>query len=281
MTAPINPRAIEISISSGKHNIAISEIIIFSIVHVVQLTLRYIQEQRYWHHSKNKNPIRCILYSWFSMSGLLAQIRIASSAMILSTSHPSESILIAESSMQSVGLSPLFVEVSFVLLRCGQAGQYGPGNSKHSKTTRFWLHFFRLPVVISIILAVVGGIIEIRPLGEAGTVILVVMFALMCGLIAWLAANSRSNLPGAGYRGILVIAITLPFLLVRIIYFLLQEYGPSDFNPVTGNVGILAGMGLLMEIVIVSLLQTARAVVEPVQLAGEKRCVEEDNTEWS
>ena len=43
-------------------------------------------------------------------------VRIASSAMILSTSKPNESMLIAESAMQNVGLSPLLFEVSLVLL---------------------------------------------------------------------------------------------------------------------------------------------------------------------
>jgi hypothetical protein len=36
--------------------------------------------------------------------------------MILSTSHPNKSMLIAESAMQNVGLSPLLFEVSLVLL---------------------------------------------------------------------------------------------------------------------------------------------------------------------
>lgn len=43
-------------------------------------------------------------------------VRIASSAMILSTSKPNESMLIAESAMQNAGLSPLLFEVSLVLL---------------------------------------------------------------------------------------------------------------------------------------------------------------------
>lgn len=44
-------------------------------------------------------------------------VRIASSAMIISKSHPDKSMLIAEACLQSVGLSPLLFEVSLVLLR--------------------------------------------------------------------------------------------------------------------------------------------------------------------
>jgi len=43
-------------------------------------------------------------------------VRITSSAIILSNSHPNKSVLVAESAMQNVGLSPLLFEVSLALL---------------------------------------------------------------------------------------------------------------------------------------------------------------------
>ena len=160
--------------------------------------------------------------------------------------------------------------ISWVLLRIiakhsGQSGENGPGKSRHSKRTRFWLHFFRFPVFVSIIFAIVDECIVIRPLGEAGSIILAITFAFVCGLTAWLAVKPRSTLPVAGHRGIMMVAVALPFLLVRVIYFLLQRYGPSSFNPVTGNVGALASMVLLMEIIVVIILLSARAVIEPVK----------------
>ena len=146
----------------------------------------------------------------------------------------------------------------------GQSGQTGPGDSKWTKLIRFALHFFRFPVFIAIVLAVVGGIINMPALGEAGSIVLVVTFAYVCGLVAWLAVKSRPILPESGHQAVLLTALTLPFLLIRIIYFLLLEYGPPRFNPATGEVGILIGMGLLMEIIVVVLLFMARAVAEPV-----------------
>lgn len=87
----------------------------------------------------------------------------------------------------------------------------------------------------------------------------------LCVRSCWLAAvKLRSIIPKSGHRAVLLTVLTLPFLLVRIIYFLLLEYGPPKFNPATGYIGILVGMGLLMEIIIVVLLLTARAVAEPV-----------------
>lgn len=113
-------------------------------------------------------------------------------------------------------------------------------------------------------LAVVGGCINMRTLGESGSIVLVVTFAYVCGLVGWLAVKSRSILPKSGHCAVLLTVLTLPFLLVRIIYFLLLEYGPPKFNPAIGDIGILVGMRLLMEIIIVVLLLAARAVAEPV-----------------
>lgn len=78
-------------------------------------------------------------------------------------------------------------------------------------------------------------------------------------------------IPVEGRSGILLVSLTLPFLLVRIVYFLLQTYGPTRFHPAFGDVGPLAGMGLLMEISVVALFLAARAVAEPVWTPDTKR----------
>ncbi|CAI7586940.1 unnamed protein product [Penicillium glandicola] len=264
MAFNILSRSLDSPISTGKRNIAIAEIVIYSVIHIAQFSTRCMQEWRYWHHNKNKNIGRCVFYSWWSMVGLLSHIRIAGSALVLASSHPEKPMLIAESILQSVGLSPLLFEFSLVLLRCGQSGETGPGNSKWTKSTRFALHFFRFPIFIAITLAVVSGCINMRALGEAGSIVLVATFAYVCGLLGWLAVKSRSILPQSGHHAVLLTVLTLPFLLVRIVYFLLLEYGPPRFNPATGDIGILVGMGLLMEIIIIVLLLATRAVAEPV-----------------
>lgn len=142
------------------------------------------------------------------------------------------------------------------------------------------IHLFRFPIFISIVLAVVGRIIDINPVGEVGSIVLVVSFAFVCGLVGWLAVKSRSTLPVAGHRGVLLILLTLPFLLVRVISFLLQQYGPEQYKSSSGDVGILASMGLLMEIIVIVLLLAARAVVEPIRASDRKRSVSaEDNAQ--
>lgn len=141
---------------------------------------------------------------------------------------------------------------------------------------RIALHGFRFPIFASIVLGVVGKIIEMKALGEAGSVLLVVTFVFVCGLVVWLAFRSYSTLPVEGHRGVLLVTLALPFLLIRVIYFLLQEFGPSKFNPASGDVGILAGMGLVMEVIIVSLLLSARAVAEPIWSVESKRGIVAD-----
>ena len=61
------------SASHENRNLAIAEIVLFSLIHLAQVPVRYIQEWRYWHHNKRQRPARCFFYSWWSMVGLLAQ----------------------------------------------------------------------------------------------------------------------------------------------------------------------------------------------------------------
>lgn len=129
------------------------------------------------------------------------------------------------------------------------------------------MHGFRFPVAVAIVLGVVGGIIEMPALGEAGSVVLIVVFAFICGLVSWLVVKSRTILAPAGHRGIWLTFCALPFLLVRVVYFMLLVYGPSKFNPSYGSVAIFATMSLLMEILVVSSLIAARAVAEPIYVS--------------
>jgi hypothetical protein len=55
-------------------------------------------------------------------------VRIPGSALVLSSSHPDKPMLIAESILQSVGLSPLLFEVSLILLRWYVENSISPGS---------------------------------------------------------------------------------------------------------------------------------------------------------
>lgn len=316
MSSELLSRATETSFSSGKRNIAIAELVLFSLVHLIQIPVRYMQEWRYWHHDKRQHPARCCVYSWWSMVGLLAQSEFPVSER--STKKTSNHVVCSSHRRLGNGAIDLppklgnadcrvghakhwsfaaFVRSQSCTLEMvcprldghdrpsespaadnlgcsGEAGEHGPGKSKYSKWMRFTLHFFRFPIFIAIVLAIVGRCVDIHPLGEAGSVVLVVSFAFVCGLVAWLAMKTRSTLPVAGHRGVLLTLLALPFLLVRVVYFMLLAYGPARFGPASGDIRILAGMGPAMEICIVVILLAARAVVEPIWTTENKRLVE-------
>ncbi|GKZ36316.1 hypothetical protein AbraIFM66950_007350 [Aspergillus brasiliensis] len=252
-----------VAITASKHRLAIAEIVLFCLVQVIQFITRYSQEWRYWHHTKRKSHPRCIFYAWFGMIGLLAQVRIASAAIVLSDPHPNKIKLIAEQSLQHIGLSPLLFEMSLVLLRSGQTGRSGPGNSRYPKFTRFALHFFRFPVFFGIVLLIVAAGTGIRACALAGAIVLVLAFALAVFLTMWLTIGYRTVLPAAGRHCVLLVLCAVPMYTVRIAYLLLTEYGPARFKSGHEQVGVTVGMGLLMELAIITLLFAARAVAEP------------------
>lgn len=150
------------------------------------------------------------------------------------------------------------------MLYSGQAREIGPGKSKYPKAIRFALHFFRFPIFISLVAVIVGRCIDIRACGIAGSIVFVISFISFCGFIAILTVKSRVYLTVAGYRGVLLTLMALPFLAVRIIYFLLREYASPTSKHAIGDGGIAVGLGLLMEIITATILFTARMVIEPI-----------------
>ncbi|KAF9894989.1 hypothetical protein FE257_004613 [Aspergillus nanangensis] len=251
------------TIPLSKQHLAITELILFSLIQLIQFPTRYTQEWRYWHHRKRKSSPRCFFYSWCGMIGLLAQLRIASSALILSDSHPNQSKLITENVLQTIGLSPLLFEMSLVLLRSGQTNRFGPNTSRYPKPTRLALHFFRFPVFIGIVLSIVGATVGIRACSIVGSVMLVLAFVFASCLAAWLAVCYWGVLPRGGRRCVVLVLCAVPFYAVRIAYALVAQYGGVRFSPEFGDVGARAAMGVLMEVIIVGLLFAARAAAEP------------------
>ncbi|KAJ0415712.1 hypothetical protein BJY00DRAFT_251989 [Aspergillus carlsbadensis] len=251
------------------HNFAVGELAIFSTIHIVQFVVRFIQERRYWHHDRRRSFGWCFTYSWWGMVGTLSQLRVAGSAMLIYRPEPTKPILIAETVLQGIGLSFLLFEVSLVLLRSGQAGRTGPGNSRHPTHLRFTLHFFRFPAIISIIFVLVGRTIDIRActiIGVVGIVAFVLTLALAWCVVLGLVAKSHRLLPIAGQRAVLVVLASLPFLTLRAVYFLLADY-PSKYGGVGGNINFMGGVELMMEIIAVVLLIAARTVAEPLWAA--------------
>lgn len=99
-----------------------------------------------------------------------------------------------------------------------------------------------------------------------GSVILSLGFAIGACLAVWLAVAYRAVLTRAGHRSVLLVLAALPFYAARIVYTLLGEYLPEIFDPLFGDIGVIAGMELVMELIIIGILFAARAVAEPFRL---------------
>jgi hypothetical protein len=97
---------------------------------------------------------------------------------------------------------------------------------------------------------------------DIGSGVFVITFAFIIGLVLWIAVVYRTVLPRNGRRGVMLVLATLPFLAVRIAYFLLGEFDSEEFNALTGKEGIKIGMGLLMEITATVLLLLSRGTME-------------------
>ncbi|KAL4865345.1 hypothetical protein BDV12DRAFT_211084 [Aspergillus spectabilis] len=256
-----------LTLSDKKHTFAIAQLIIFSFIHATQFSTRFIQERRYWHHTRRRSDTWCFVYSWWGMIGILAQLRIASAAMMMLNRSSSKSILITETILQGIGLAFLLFDVSLVLLRSGQTGRTGPRNSRHPTHLRLTLHFFRFPAFISIIMILVGNSINVRAceiVGSVGSVVLILTFVLVWYVVLGMAARSRKFLSKSGHQTVHVVLASLPFLTVRIVYFLLGGYRPREIDDGVRHFSFGVEMGLLMEVLVSALLIVARTIAEPL-----------------
>lgn len=86
---------------------------------------------------------------------------------------------------------------------------------------------------------------------RVGLVLYLVTWAIVCGLLIFLASRS-SSIEDGEHRLLLAVALSLPLILVRLIYSLVYSFGhQAEFSMLSGNVTIQLVMSVLEEIVIV------------------------------
>ncbi|KAH1772313.1 hypothetical protein KXV51_003593 [Aspergillus fumigatus] len=78
-------------------------------------------------------------------------------------------------------------------------------------------------IILSLVCAVVGETMNISACKRIGSAVFVITFAFVIGLVLWIAIAYRTVLPRIGHHGVMLVLATLPFLVVRIAYFLLSE----------------------------------------------------------
>ncbi|KAL8791177.1 MAG: hypothetical protein Q9195_006016 [Heterodermia aff. obscurata] len=146
-----------------------------------------------------------------------------------------------------------------------------------------------LLITVGLILSIVGGInagedygktgiYKSQTLSKAGLGLFIAAFAILCLITASLVQSIRHCEEGEK-RILLAVAVSLPFLLVRLIYSALAVFANKrSFSLFYGDVSILLFMALLEEVIVVVIYEGVGMTLKKVKwdrVAGGERGSEE------
>ncbi|KAJ5569505.1 uncharacterized protein N7459_008935 [Penicillium hispanicum] len=173
----------------------------------------------------------------------LSLIRIAGSiCSLLTINHDSRNVEIAEAVCQLIGLAPLLLTYVGLLRQIA-------------------LRVMSLVVFIGLILGIAGissadDSSGFTPTGitQAAMGIFVAAFVIICLVSAYLATELRSSLNSAQKKLFLAIGLSIPFVLVRVVYSAIADFGKvHSFTVLVGNPTIYLCMDVLEEIIAMGL----------------------------
>ncbi|KAK9370445.1 hypothetical protein V1509DRAFT_351412 [Lipomyces kononenkoae] len=226
----------------------------------------------------------CLRYGFKRQGGwvylsVFCVLRVVASVLVIVvelSSNPSSGLITAEVTVSSIALTPLSLAM-LGFLRTSAQSTFGPLPDVLTKV-------FRL-CQVALLMAIIMGIIGGNDLSSDSTsssghtssrvsVLLVVgVFVVLTLLTSYFVFYAQvDSHTRALTRGI---AIALPFLLVRIIYSLLNAFSSSTmnrFNDLTGSWAIYLFMGVIMEFIVVAIL-----TVTGFKLQKYSKKVEMDN----
>ncbi|KAK9431786.1 hypothetical protein V1505DRAFT_307910 [Lipomyces doorenjongii] len=208
----------------------------------------------------------CLRYSFKRQAGwvylsFFCVLRLGASALVIivqKSSHPSSGLITAEVTVSSIALTPLHLALLGFLTT---SAQLTLGEIPDNITKLFRL--CRVALLVAIILGIVGGndladdsisqtghtMSRVSIFLIVGVFVVLTLFTLYFLIFAQLDSHSRALTMST--------AVALPFLLVRIIYALLNAFSSSTankFNDLTGDWVIYLVMGVIMEFIVVAIL---------------------------
>ncbi|GJP87565.1 hypothetical protein AlacWU_00464 [Aspergillus niger] len=227
-----------------RHGLSILELIVY-------LPSLFISLYMGFRHGFQRNA-GWILLIIFSLA------RIVGSCCYLATiAHPETiDLYIAWGVCTSIGLAPLISTCVGLLSRVNDSIQ--------RKTGRGLLPaFFRLIGLLTLagmVLCIVGSSMSSSLQGitnsieaKVGDVLYVIAWACLCVLLL-VVGSKYASIEDGEHRLLLAVGISVPLLLVRLIYSLLSVFTHNPtFNMLTGNVTVFLVMAVLEEIVIVGI----------------------------
>ncbi|KAK9327609.1 hypothetical protein V1520DRAFT_348396 [Lipomyces starkeyi] len=227
--------------------IAIVEIVIYVITLTYSITncLRYgFKRQAGW-----------VYLSFFCVLRLCASVLVI---IVEKSSHPSSAMIAAEVTVSSIALTPLHLALLGFLTT---SAQLALGEIPENFTKLFRL--CRVVLLVAIILGIVGGNkLADDSVSQTGHTMSRVSISLIVGVFVVLTLVTLyflifAQLDSQSRALTIGIAVALPFLLVRIIYALVNAFSSSTankFNDLTGDWVIYLVMGVIMEFIVVAVL---------------------------
>jgi hypothetical protein len=208
---------------------------------------------------------------WFYLA-VLAILRIVGASTGLAyESNPSQGLIEASLICYSVGISPLLLSLLGILKRINE-GMKGHGVAQKVEM------IIHLPILVGLILGIVAGTKEFsndaftRSSGYdlfKAAVILYILALLALAAICFQTFFRRQWILEGEMRLLAAGIISLPFLLVRIIYSIISAFsqGSTTFSIIadrTRAVVVEAIMSVAMEFIVVALFIAAGLTVRPI-----------------
>ncbi|KAM4068130.1 hypothetical protein HRG_009588 [Hirsutella rhossiliensis] len=190
---------------------------------------------------------------------ILALARLIGSAFRLATvSAPADAgLYVGWLTLNGLGLAPL------ILMLLGLLGRVfdSTNRSGHDVVKPAHRRLVEILMLVAIILVIVGGTqsavtvqggvpkIAYSSTSKAGTAIMVAVLALLC-LELLLAFRKRGHVARGERRIIVGVGLSIPFVIVRLVYSCLVVFGG-----VSSNVWLYLGMLVIMEMIVVIICQ--------------------------
>ncbi len=216
---------------------------------------------------------------WFFLI-VFAIVRIVGACFQLATiNDPTNvSLYTGVAILQAIGLSPLELASLGLLSRI-----ISSINKNYSTFVQHYhMKFIQIVVMVGLLLSIVGGINASSMLASTGVYTPQALSKAAMGLFiasyvlivatTIILSFSVSHADHGEKRLLVAVALSLPFLLVRLIYGSISIFAnTSDFNSLTGNVTIYLCMALIMELCVVVIYEAVGLTLRKIEKAPAGR----------
>lgn len=235
-----------------KSGISIAEIIVYTPALFIALWLSIRHGFR-----RSSGWIYLLIFSTVRIVGAALQLAAAAS------NPPNIGLSIGAATLQTIGLTPLILTLLGLLGRALTGIRH---NHPSFPLTQKYLRLIGLIVTVALVLGVIGsrkasqnlgttGQYEPSSLSTAGIALIIVAYVLLVASTALCGLQASHAQPGEK-RLMLAVAVSLPFMLVRLIFAAVTTFSNSgSFSVMDGNVNVQLGMAVIMEMLVVGIIE--------------------------